>query len=164
MQFTLGLNKKTLLKPALLILMGSLAMGLCTHLRIHLFFTPVPLVVQNAVAIALGIALGPVMGAISVGVFLLTRFDALMSPLGGYLIGYLLSAVTAGSIYKMHARLLPVALFVALLVQYACGLGVLSFYLPAARLLPLGVYPFFLLDVCKLAGVWLLNKAAIRRT
>ena len=72
---------------------------------------PVPIVLQNLFIVLAGLILGPIMGAASVGLYLLagllgapifagftsgiTRFAG---PTGGYLIGYMLAALVAGLI------------------------------------------------------------------
>ena len=72
---------------------------------------PIPIVLQNFFALLSGLVLGPLMGATAVGLFLLAGtlgfpvfaggtggIAHFAGPTGGYLIGYLLAAVTAGLI------------------------------------------------------------------
>jgi biotin transport system substrate-specific component len=72
---------------------------------------PVPIVLQNLFALLSGLVLGPLMGGAAVGLYLLAGILNLpvfagggggivrfAGPTGGYLIGYLLAAFTAGLI------------------------------------------------------------------
>jgi len=72
---------------------------------------PVPIVLQNLLAILSGLVLGPVLGAAAVGLYLLAGLlgfpvfsgggggiARFAGPTGGYLIGYFLAALAAGLI------------------------------------------------------------------
>jgi biotin transport system substrate-specific component len=105
---------------------------------------PVPIVLQNLLALLSGLVLGPVLGGAAVGLFLLAgllnfpvfsgggggivRFAG---PTGGYLVGYLLAAITAGLIAgrpranastKVFQIRIVIAVIAAFLVIYIPGL------------------------------------------
>jgi biotin transport system substrate-specific component len=82
-----------------------------TFISIPLPFSPVPIVLQNFFALISGLILGPFLGGIAAGLFLLAGaigapvfagatggFVHFLKPSGGFLFGYLLSAVCAGLI------------------------------------------------------------------
>lgn len=102
----------------------------------------IPIVLQNAACILVGLILGPRLGALSVSLFLAlgligipvlaggrTTLSALAGPSIGYLVGYILSAIVAGLIAyafinkKIGVRTAGFILagVAALLVQYVCG-------------------------------------------
>ena len=135
---------------------------------------PVPIVLQNLFAVLAGLVLGPVLGAASVGLYLLagiinlpvfaggtggiTRFAG---PTGGYLVGYLLSALVAGliagkpkaepkqnksSLYRIIA-----AVSAGFLIIYVPGVAWLkvSQNLEWTRALIVGFTPFIIGDILK---------------
>jgi biotin transport system substrate-specific component len=82
-----------------------------TFVAIPLPFSPVPIVLQNLFALLAGLVLGPVLGAAAAGLYLAAGLIGapvfaggtgglarLFGPTGGFLIGYLLAAFTAGLI------------------------------------------------------------------
>ncbi|MDR2246601.1 MAG: biotin transporter BioY [Treponema sp.] len=82
-----------------------------TFISIPLPFSPVPIVLQNFFALISGLILGPFLGGLAVGLYLLAGaigapvfagatggFVHFVGPTGGFLFGYLLSAITAGFI------------------------------------------------------------------
>lgn len=88
-----------------LILGSSLLMGLFAKIQIPLSFTPVPIALQDTIAIFLGILLGPRRGTLAVLAFLaqgalgfpvfaggVGGIMKFIGPTGGYLIGYPLAA------------------------------------------------------------------------
>ena len=103
---------------------------------------PVPIVLQNMFAVLSGLILGPVLGGASVALYLLAGIlnfpvfaggtggiARLLGPTGGYLLGYLLSALVGGLILGrprqgekpgLPRRILAVT--VGLLVVYLPGL------------------------------------------
>ena len=104
--------------------------------------SPVPIVLQNMFALLSGMLLGPVLGGAAVALFLIAGalgapvfagaaggFAHFLSPSGGYLYGYLLSAIVAGLILgrlrperKRPLGLVIAAAVAGLLVVYVPGL------------------------------------------
>ncbi|MDR3355734.1 MAG: biotin transporter BioY [Spirochaetaceae bacterium] len=105
-----GENRRALVRTSLTALFAALtAAG--TFISIPLLFTPVPIVLQNMFALLSGLLLGPVSGGAAVGLYLLAGaiglpvfagarggFVQFLGPTGGFLAGYLLSALLAGLI------------------------------------------------------------------
>jgi biotin transport system substrate-specific component len=104
---------------------------------------PVPIVLQNLLALLSGLVLGPVLGSSAVGLFLLAGLlnfpvfsggggiARFAGPTGGYLIGYFLAALTAGLIAgrpkvnasgKIIQPRIIIAVIAAFLVIYIPGL------------------------------------------
>ena len=132
---------------------------------------PVPIVLQNLFALLSGLILGPVLGAASVGLYLLagilnfpvfaggtSGIVRFAGPTGGYLPGYLLAAITAGAIAgrprsneKLFLPRLIAAVAAGFLVVYVPGLAWLkiSRNLDWERALTAGFIPFIIGDILK---------------
>jgi biotin transport system substrate-specific component len=141
-----------------------------TFISIPLPFTPVPVVLQNLFSLLAGLVLGPVLGGAAVGLYLLAGIAGapvfagatggiarLLGPTGGFLAGYLLSALTGGLICgrpRRGVRLplwrLILAVLAGLLVIYAPGLIRLRFALDSwGKALAAGFIPFIAGDAVK---------------
>jgi biotin transport system substrate-specific component len=133
---------------------------------------PVPIVLQNLLALLSGLVLGPVLGSAAVGLFLLAGLlnfpvfsggggiARFAGPTGGYLVGYLLAALTAGLIAgrprvnascKIIQPRIVIAVIASFLVIYIPGL----FWLKArvnldwVKTLFTGFIPFIIGDTLK---------------
>jgi biotin transport system substrate-specific component len=104
---------------------------------------PVPIVLQNLFALLSGLVLGPLLGGAAVGLYLLAGIlnlpvfaggtggiARLAGPTGGYLVGYILAAVTAGLIagrpredVKISMPRLITAVIAGFLVVYIPGVA-----------------------------------------
>lgn len=136
---------------------------------------PVPIVLQNFFALLSGLVLGPVTGSASVGLYLLAGILGLpvfaggtggiarfAGPTGGFLAGYLLSALVAGLVAgqpgkraRNNGRLSVVRLIIAVV------LGLLIVYVPGVLWLKIsgnlgwtkaflaGFVPFIMGDILK---------------
>jgi len=133
---------------------------------------PVPIVLQNLLALLSGLVLGPVLGAAAVGLFLLAGLlnfpvfsggggiARFAGPTGGYLIGYFLAALTAGLIAGrprvnarskiIHPRIV-IAVIASFLVIYIPGLIWLKVRvnLDWVKTLFTGFIPFIIGDALK---------------
>jgi biotin transport system substrate-specific component len=133
---------------------------------------PVPIVLQNLFALLSGLVLGPVLGGASVGLFLLAGLlnfpvfsggggiARFAGPTGGYLIGYLLAALTAGLITgrprantgtKVFQVRVIIAVIAGFLVIYIPGLIWLKarMNLDWIKTLMTGFIPFIIGDALK---------------
>ena len=142
-----------------------------TFIRIPL--GPVPIVLANMFVLLAGLFLGPLWGGISVGLYLflgaagLPVFSAgggaalFLGPTGGFLIGYLAAAVTAGLISSLGRDSVPVLLAAAAagaLVIYLIGVPWLMWRLSAvsgnavslSKGLAVGALPFLPGDLLKI--------------
>ena len=113
----------------------------CAFLSIPVPGTPIPIVLQNMMVVLCGMILGPFLGTVSTVVFILCGllglpvfnggtggFAKLMSPTGGFIIGYAISSLTAGLILgkprqdgKKHAVRTVLAALLGFAVMYVTG-------------------------------------------
>ena len=83
----------------------------CAFISIPVPGTPIPIVLQNLMVVLSGMLLGPLLGTVSTVVFILAGllgipvfsggtggFAKLMSPTGGFIIGYAISSLVSGLI------------------------------------------------------------------
>jgi len=148
---------------------------------------PVPIALQNFFTLLAGLVLGPVLGAASVGLFIVAGaigipvfanngtpmgIARILGPTGGYLLGYLLGAFIAGLIVGfpragMQVRVwrIAVAAAVGMLVVYVPGLLRLKWYLGIGwtQAFTAGVLPFIIGDAIK-GVVACLLAPRLRRT
>jgi biotin transport system substrate-specific component len=127
--------------------------------------TAVPLTLQPLFVLLAGALLGARMGAASQMLYLgaglagLPVFVAgggaayLLGPTGGYLLAYPLAAFLAGSAMRGGVGAKAVALLAGLTTIYAGGVAWLSFYAPVDVAFAMGLVPFVLADLVKVAVV-----------
>ena len=150
------------------VLAGSLLLVLSAKFQVPFF--PVPMSMQTFVAIGLGLALGPVRGALAVALYLAQGAAGfavfagtperglglayMMGPTGGFLIGFVLVALAAGWLAGRGFDRNPVTAMAAALLAsaiiYLPGLlwlgAVIGWDKPV---LAMGLYPFILGDIAK---------------
>jgi biotin transport system substrate-specific component len=169
-QTVLGSGRKAISRITLIALFAALtAAG--TFIAIPLPFSPVPVVLQNLFTLLGGLVLGPLLGGLAVGLYLLAGalgapvfagasggFTRFLGPTGGYLLGYLLSAIVGGLIAgrPRPGQATPrwriiLAIVPALLSVYLPGLPwlkhIMNISWPAT--LMAGLVPFLIGDVIK---------------
>jgi biotin transport system substrate-specific component len=163
----------TLLRKAAIVLAGSAFVAFCAHIALPLYFTPVPLTMQNFAVLALGLLLPPrlafdtllaylVEGAVGLPVFAPTPVAVgglahLLGPTGGYLLVYPLAAVLISVLWRNSSRgFIAAAISVAVgdLAILACGVVWLSVFTHTALrpVLALGFYPVLPGDALKIAA------------
>jgi len=143
---------------------GSLALALAAKVQVP--FWPVPITMQSMVVLLIGTIFGARMGALTILAYLaegalgLPVFAGmaagpayLAGSTGGYLLGFLLSAVFAGwAAERGWARDLPRTLLVMLLghvLIFAPGLLWLAVLLGWSKAVAFGVAPFLLATLLK---------------
>lgn len=153
---------------AILVVFFSAVVALASQVSIPLPFTPVPLTLQTLAVLLTGMALGSRRGAIAMILYLgegaagLPVFAAgkaslayMMGPTGGYLLGFVVAAFVVGLLAERRwdrwVAGTAAAMVVGNLVIYAFGLGWLSRFVPAERLLAAGMIPFLAGDALKIA-------------
>jgi biotin transport system substrate-specific component len=161
-------NRKTIVRITLVALFAAL---IAAGTFIAIPVGSVPIVLQNLFALLAGMLLGPVLGGAAVGLYLVAGalgapifagtvggFGHFAAPSGGYLYGYLLSAVVAGLILgtprpekKNGPALVIAAVVLGLLVVYVPGLLWLksSLNLPWTGAFAAGFVPFLIGDGIK---------------
>lgn len=162
---------------ALQILGASFFIALCAQISIPLYFTPVPLSGQTFSVMLIGATLGSRKGALSVlayileGVLGLPVFTAgqfglmmLISPVGGYIVGFVLQAYLIGWFVERQAKFesfkTVVVLFGACALQMGIGAIWLSLFVGFGQALAMGIYPFIIGETIKILGL----SAYLKRT
>jgi biotin transport system substrate-specific component len=138
---------------------------------------PVPIVLQNLFVFLSGLLLGPRWGVASVGVYLMAGALGLpvfaggiggigrfAGPTGGYLLGYLPGVYVIGWISKIskgRAAVDVLAMVCGSIIIYTCGVSWLKILsgMTLAKTLVVGMYPFILGDVIKIAAAVPIAKA-----
>ncbi|WP_290889151.1 biotin transporter BioY [Hoeflea sp.] len=168
-----------LLTALLTALAGSMLLTVAAKVAIP--FYPVPLTMQSFVVIGLGLALGARLGALAVLLYLaqgalgLPVFTGtpekglglayMMGPTGGFLVGYVIAAFTAGYLAERGADRTPLAAFLAALaaaaIMYVPGLAWLGVLFGWDQpILAWGLWPFIPGDLAKAALAALVFPAA----
>jgi len=166
---------------------GVLAFAVMTalgaHVRIPLPFTPVPITLQTLFVVLAGAALGPALGPLSQGLYVLAGgiglpifaggvggwSSLLQGATTGYLVGFVAAAsLTGWMIRRRESRLTWILLSMGAgqVVIYACGIAWLALVLGMSpgRAVALGVLPFLAGDVVKICIAAGLFRGAERRT
>ena len=162
---------------------GSWLVAGLAQIEIRLPFTPVPITGQTLGVLLVGASLGPALGALSMGIYVLqgafglpffsggasgATFLRLSAANGGYLWGFVLVGGVVGWLarrgWDRDLRGAIAAMFVGEVVLYAVAVPWLSVALDVsvARALELGLVPFVVGDVLKLLLAASLLPAAWR--
>lgn len=149
-------------------------------------FIPVPLVLANFFALLAGLLLGPLWGGVAVLLYLVLGaaglpvfsggsggFGHFASPTGGFLVGYLLSAIAAGLVvHGLKGRRtspglgrLALAGILGLIVLYAIGLpwfqAVLAAKFATLWAAFLFMSPYLVGDLVKVAAAVILSRSLL---
>ena len=168
----------SLLWKLVLVLAGSALIALAAQVRIPLPFSPVPVTGQTFAVLLVAAALGRlglwsviaylIEGAIGLPVFAGGTFGVatIVGPTGGYLIGFALAASIVGSAaergWDRHLLTALAAMLLGEVAIYLCGLPWLARFVPAGRVLDLGLFPFIPGDLFKMVLVALALPGAWR--
>ena len=177
MELVKNLNQSSIVKTFLIIILGSLALTISAKIKIP--FYPVPMTMQTFVVMLLGLAFGYKIGLATVGLYLLEGIAGLpvfsnspekgvglvyfTGPTMGYLIGFLSATLIAGTI-SSNDNLLKIIFKLLLSVSTIYILGVLWLGTLIGwnkPILELGVYPFLLAEIFKLALLVIISKKII---
>jgi biotin transport system substrate-specific component len=149
------------LRDILVVFLATFVICLSGQLAIPLWFTPIPIALQNSVILTTALFLGPRRALAAVFLFLLQGLFGLpvfsnghsgipyfCGPTGGYLIGYLVSSWIVG--ITLEKRGSPILAFLAgTCTIYLLGAAYLATFLGLKKALLLGVAPFILGDLLK---------------
>jgi biotin transport system substrate-specific component len=158
---------------------GSLFIALCARIAVFLPFSPVPVTGQTLAVLLTGALLGSRRGPLSVMTYLAAGtaglpffaggavgFARLAGPTGGYLMGFVLAAFVTGLLAERGwDRRVPTTVLlmgVGTVVVYAFGLAWLAKFVGPDKVLALGLYPFLLGEVAKVACAVVLLPSAWR--
>jgi biotin transport system substrate-specific component len=146
----------------------SWIIALSAQISIQLPFSPVPITGQTLAVLLSGILLGKNLGAASVAAYLAqgaaglpifaggkSGLAALIGPTGGYLIGFLAAAYLVGMLYELRFKrriiLAASAFAIGNATIYIFGLVWLARFVGESQVLQLGLYPFLIGDLLKIA-------------
>lgn len=162
----------------LLVAVGVLTLAMLSKISIPLSFTPVPITGQTFGVAIIALLLGRLRGVAIVATYLalgsagfpffaMTKTAAGLGPTSGYLLGMLGGAFVMGTLSdRGWTRSFKTAWAAALcgsLVTFACGLAVLSIFVPDGTLLAAGLWPFIPGDFVKtLLAAILVSRKGIR--
>ena len=154
-----------LLRAAILVLGGTLALAVAAKLQVP--FWPVPVTMQSLVVLALGAAYGWRLAGVTMVAYLLEGAAGLpvlasgsglaymMGPTGGYLVGFVLAAMLVGYLAEKGADKKALTMFGAMLAGaafiYVPGIAWLSGFTGLEKAVAVGFVPFILGDVLKAA-------------
>ncbi len=158
---------QTLGQEVLLILSGSLLVGLMAQIAISLPFTPVPITGQTFGVLLVGALLGSRRGALALGLYLLEGIAGLpvfaggtggparlLGPTGGYLLGFVAAAGVTGWLcergWDRRVFTAALAMLVGNIVIYLFGLPWLALFVGPEKALMMGLWPFIPGDALKL--------------
>ena len=158
----------------------AIALALTSQIAVPIPGTPVPITLQPLVVVLAGLWLGPVAGAASMVLYLVSGAAGLpvfspfgapgiarfVGPTGGYLIAYPFAAFVAGALARRTTSLLgrwlaALAGSAVLLLGGLAQLSIISGSLTQA--LPLAIHPFVALDAVKaLLAALLVPRSTLR--
>ncbi|HOX18288.1 MAG TPA: biotin transporter BioY [Spirochaetales bacterium] len=146
------------------------AIAAAAFIHVPVPLSPVPVVIQNLLAVLAGLVLGPRYGSFAVALFLAAGalgapvfsggrggWAVLLGPSGGYLAGYLAGAFAAGLVMRSGRRSVArsaIASVAGFAAVYLVGVGRLA-TLPGSNLAKAvagGLLPFLAVDAVKAAA------------
>ncbi len=155
------------LYDTIVVICGSLVVGLSAQIRIYLPFSPVPITGQTFAVLMLGALLGSRRGGLAMLVYLVegsvglpvfaagVGLPVLFGPTGGYLVGFVAAAYLVGWLaergWDRRIATTVAAMVVGEAVLYAFGVGWLALLTDTKTALVTGLYPFIIGDILKVA-------------
>jgi len=155
-------------RDIVLVVGASLLTGFAAQAEIRLPWTPVPVTLQPLAVFLVGAALGSRRAALAMLAYLAegacglpffaggaAGLQHLAGPSGGYLVGFVPAAFVIGRLAERGWDRTPLRAAGAMLagstVLFACGLAQLAAWVGTSRVLALGLYPFIVGDLVKIA-------------
>lgn len=148
--------------------------------KVQVPFWPVPMTLQTLAVLVIAAGLGPRLGLAAMGAYMTAGLAGLpvfagsperglglaylAGPTTGFLIGMALSMIVTGALAQGRGLgMRAVAMLAGTVAIYVPGLIWLSAFVPADRLLAVGVAPFILGDMVKIALGALALQSVTRR-
>ena len=171
-------TQSKIIKSLLIIFLGSIVLAISAKIKIP--FYPVPMTMQTFIVIFLGLSFGPKIGLATISLYLLEGIIGLpvfsnspergvgiayfIGPTMGYLIGFLSACYLASKIKVKDNYLVILAkLILSVLTIYVLGVLWLGFILGWNKpIFQLGVAPFLLAELFKIALLTILSKKLLR--
>ncbi len=152
---------------AIIVICGSLLIGLSSQIKIYLLISPVPITGQTFAVLMIGALLGSRKSALAIIAFLVEGAAGLpvfaggyglatfIGPTGGYLVGFIGAAFVVGKLAEKEwdrKILTTIAAMVAgEVVLYAFGVCWLAIMTNIRSALVIGLFPFIVGDILKVA-------------
>ena len=176
------------LYDAIVIICGSLILGLSAQVKVYLPISPVPITGQTFAVLMLAALLGSRRGVLAMIAYLAegamglpvfangVGLATLIGPTGGYLVGFIPAAYIVGRLAEMgwDRRVITTiaAMLAGQIVLYTFGVCWLAIMTNIRTALTVGLYPFIVGDILKVvlaaavlpAGWKLLNYLKIKST
>ena len=176
-----------ILYDAIVVICGSLILGLSAQVKVYLPISPVPITGQTFAVLMLAALLGSRRGVLAMIAYLIEGalglpvfaggigLAALIGPTGGYLVGFIAVAYVVGRLAEMGWDRRVITTIAAMLageiVLYTFGVCWLAIMTNIRTALMIGLYPFIVGDILKIAlaaavlpaGWKLLNYLKIKR-
>ena len=161
---TLTLEKKTALQEVGTVLLATLIICLTGYIYIPLWFTPVPIALQNSTVLLMAGLLGSRRAVASVFLYLLfgivglpvfsegcSGVQHMIGATGGYLFGYLIASFVVGKVAERKKTVFNATLALVLgnLTIYFFGAGYLSTFFGLKNAIFMGIAPFLMGDFFK---------------
>lgn len=155
-----------LVKEISIVFAGFITLSFLARISLPLPFTPIFITGSTLGVYLVGSVLGArrsvwsvmlyiIAGGFGAPVFSNCRFGwgFLTGMTGGYLIGYVFAAAFIGYFFEKGLNSIIKRIFVVavgFMILFACGLIWLSFFVPADKVLPYGLYPFIPGEIFKI--------------
>ncbi|MBX9596167.1 MAG: biotin transporter BioY [Roseomonas sp.] len=166
-----------LLHQGIVLLAGVALMTLAARMQIP--FWPVPMTLQTMAVLGFAILAGPRMATAIMAAYLMAGATGLpvfagspergvgllymAGPTGGYLAGFLVASWLTGTLAEGRGLLgRCLALLAGVVAIYGLGVAWLAFFVPADKLLAIGVLPFLLGEATKI-GLLIAASALFQR-
>jgi biotin transport system substrate-specific component len=157
----------------ILIIFGSLFVGMSSQFALYLPFSPVPITGQTFAVLFVGATLGSRRGGLSLTLYILEGIlglpvfaggtggmAVLFGPTAGYLIGFIPAAILVGYLsekgFDRKRTSMFIAMVLGLAVIYLFGAINLLSFVDIEKVFSLGVAPFLVGDVIKIGMVMVL--------
>jgi len=156
---------KAIIRDIVLVLGFAILTGICAKFKIEI--GPVPITMQTFAVLVSGVLLGSKRGAASQITYLLGGLVGLpwfsrgggliyiLSPTFGYILGFVFAAYSVGYLaergWDRNIRTAILAIFIGNIFIYIPGLLYLARFVGFSKVLALGLYPFILGDLIKIA-------------
>ncbi|MGB7581883.1 MAG: biotin transporter BioY [Sedimentisphaerales bacterium] len=174
------------LYDAMVIICGSLILGLSSQIKVYLPISPVPITGQTFAVLMLAALLGSKRGVLTIIAYLVEGIlglpvfaggmgpATLIGPTGGYLVGFVAVAYVVGKLAEMgwdrRVSTTIAAMLAGEIVLYTFGVCWLAIMTNIRIALAVGLYPFIVGDILKVvlaaavlpAGWKLLNCLKIK--
>jgi biotin transporter BioY len=153
------------LYDAIIIICGSLLLGLSAQVKVYLPFSPVPITGQTFAVLMLAALLGSKRGVMAILAYLVEGIlglpvfaggmgpATLIGPTGGYLVGFVAVAYVVGKLAEMgwdrRVSTTIAAMLAGEIVLYTFGVCWLAIMTNIRIALTVGLYPFIVGDVLK---------------